>query len=343
MVPAFLLRGFWDEVERRGVSLAELEHASGVPRPRAGDCATTLPAAEMHRLFEVAQAITGDEFLGLTAGRAIGAAGFHFVGHLVLASGTLSQALDTVARVQPQLRKRSPSLQALPDGKLRMGLRLDADPLRPGARIEAELTAVLMHDVVLLFFADGAHERPALELPFPAPVDTRVYRRMFPGGVRFGGDGIYVSFPRSALALRRNGTDSGLLEQLLELALDQYRAMSLDDSWTQRVQGALRAQPAPRLTEAGALAGQLGVSTRGLARRLAREGTTLSGLLELELYARACLLLRRPGANASRVAQALGYAELSSFFRAFRRWSGGLTPNEYRRGHDQEAGVHRVR
>lgn len=338
-----MLRGFWDELERRGVSLQELERSSGVLRPRPGDYSTTIPAAAMHRLFEIGQALTGDDCLGLSAGRAIGAAGFHLVGHLVLASATLPQAVDLVTRVQPQIRKRSPMLEALPDGRLRLGLiRADDEP-RPGVRVEAELTAVVMHDVVLLFFADSTHERPLVELPFPAPADTRPYWRMFPGGVRFDSEGTFVCFARSALARRRNGADAGLLEQLLGLALDQYAVSEPEETWTQRVRCALRAQAAPRLIDASALSALLGVSPRGLSRRLAREGTSLSGLVDAELYARAQLLLLRPGTNAAQVADALGYAELSSFFRAFRRWSGGLTPNAYRRDCAAQIGTARPR
>lgn len=85
------------------------------------------------------------------------------------------------------------------------------------------------------------------------------------------------------------------------------------------------------------MARQLGVSVRGLARRLAREGENLTSLLDEALYERAQALLRRPDATVAQVAEALGYAELSSFFRAFRRWSGGLTPSGFRRQHMLEA------
>jgi AraC-like DNA-binding protein len=48
------------------------------------------------------------------------------------------------------------------------------------------------------------------------------------------------------------------------------------------------------------------------------------------LYGRARELLARPALAIAEVASSLGYAELSSFYRAFRRWSGGHTPNDFR-------------
>ena len=154
---------------------------------------------------------------------------------------------------------------------------------------------------------------------------------MFPGGVRFDGEGTFVYFPRAALAEPRSGADPALLEQLSSLALEQYGAADSDDNWTNRVRSALRAQTSLRSLDANTLATQLGVSGRGLARRLAREGESLSSLLDEALYERARELLLRPDVSVAQIAEALGYAELSSFFRAFRRWSGGLTPATFRR------------
>jgi AraC-like DNA-binding protein len=325
-----MLRAFWDELDRRGFSPVELERLSGVCRPPTGDCATIMPVEDMHRLFEAAVGLTREPTLGLTVGRAVGATGFHLIGHLVLASGTLTEALQRVMRVQPQIRKRHPLVAELADGRLRIGFTHVAPTLRIGARVEAELTAVVLHDVVLHFFADQTHDRPCVELPFPAPDDASAYRRTFPGGVRFDADGTFVCVQRSALAPRRSGADAALLEHLTQLALDQYAAADTDEDWTSRVRRALRSHAAPRQLDLCALARQLGVSERGLSRRLAREGSSLSSLQDEALYERAQALLRRPGATAAQVAEALGYAELSSFFRAFRRWSGGLTPNAYR-------------
>ncbi|HTU62510.1 MAG TPA: AraC family transcriptional regulator ligand-binding domain-containing protein [Polyangiales bacterium] len=286
VVPSFLLRAFWDEIEKRGVPLPELERLSGVGRPQTGDCATTIPAADMHRLFEVSQALSGDRLIGLTTGRAIGPSGFHLLSHIVLASATLQQALELVTRVQPQLRKRRPRIDELANGVLRIGF-LDRDRTgHPGARAEAEFTGVLMHDIALQFFANAASERPIVEFPFSAPDDPQPYRRMFPGGVRFDGEGTFVYMPRAALAERKSGADAALLEHLSSMAIEQYSAADTDDAWTQRVRSALRAQTTLRSTDARVLARQLGVSVRGLARRLAREGENLTGLLDD--FIRAC-------------------------------------------------------
>jgi hypothetical protein len=118
--------------------------------------------------------------------------------------------------------------------------------------------------------------------------------RRFLGGVQFGGDGTFVVFPRTALVRRRSGADQ--LLQLFRLAQDQYGVANTDDSWTCRVRRPLRAHAAPRLLDAGMRADQFGLSPRNLSRRLAREGASVSSLIDEScLTARSrCCAAREP-------------------------------------------------
>jgi hypothetical protein len=83
------------------------------------------------------------------------------------------------------------------------------------------------------------------------------------------------------------------------------------------------------LPDAGAGGAALGLSERTLARRMQAQGLSFSALLD-EAPAR-----RRPAAVAHTdralgdIGQSLGFAEPSTFWRAFRRWTGG-TPQAWR-------------
>jgi AraC-like DNA-binding protein len=72
------------------------------------------------------------------------------------------------------------------------------------------------------------------------------------------------------------------------------------------------------------------MSLRSLRRRLETENATLTGILEAELFARASELLSGRSHSQAHIAEVLGYLEVNSFQRAFKRWSG-VTPSEYRR------------
>lgn len=330
-VPSFMLRGFWDELEKRQVSVGELERQSRVTRPRSGDYSSTVVESDMHRLLETAVALSGDQALGLTAGRAMGAASFHLLSHMVLASANLAEAVELAARAQPQLRRRPPALQDLGDGRLRFGFFTRATGTL-GARVEAELTGVLLHDTMLHFYAGGSCQLPVMQFAHRAPPSVERYQEFFPGGVQFEAEGTFVVAPFAALVQHRTGADERLLRRLFNLSQEFFGSADTDDAWVGRVRNALRAHPTPVLMDCATLAHDMGLSARALARRLTREGTNFTSLLEEVSFERAGAMLRR-GARGSEVANALGYAELSSFFRAFRRWSGGLTPSEYRRRH----------
>lgn len=75
---------------------------------------------------------------------------------------------------------------------------------------------------------------------------------------------------------------------------------------------------------------QLALSERTLHRRLAEEGTRFSAMVDDARYARARALLADRRINIETIAFAVGFAEPSSFSRAFKRWSG-ISAVEYRR------------
>jgi AraC-like DNA-binding protein/transcriptional regulator with XRE-family HTH domain len=322
-----LLRGFWDELHRRGVSLRELESRTGLTRPRVGDYRSTVSRQDAFRLYEAALELTGDEALGISVASALSAASLHLVGQLIETSLTLRQAIEVATSAEPRLREWMPWFEEQPHGRVRVGHFMKR-PIAPGARVHAEMVAVFMYKLLAPFV-----ERPTdmiVQLPFAAPDDPSSYLQAFPGTVRFDADGTFVELSSATLARRRSGFDPSLSQHLLQLAESHYGTGHSSSDWAHQVRCVLRAHAAPRLADAQEVAQRLGVSARVLSRRLAREGVSLSKLVDDMVYERAKALLGRRQASIKAVASALGYAETSSFFRAFRRWADGLTPSEYR-------------
>ena len=76
-------------------------------------------------------------------------------------------------------------------------------------------------------------------------------------------------------------------------------------------------------------ASAVGLSVRGLQRRLAADGLTYSQLLEEVRRDAAIRLIKGHGHSFSQIASALGYSDPAHFTRAFVRWTG-MTPRAYR-------------
>ena len=73
-----------------------------------------------------------------------------------------------------------------------------------------------------------------------------------------------------------------------------------------------------------------GFSDRTLQRRLAREGSSFSQVIDQMRCQKACGMLAESDSKLIDISLFLGYKDAPSFSRAFRRWCG-LSPREYRR------------
>jgi AraC-like DNA-binding protein len=70
------------------------------------------------------------------------------------------------------------------------------------------------------------------------------------------------------------------------------------------------------------VARRLGISRRTLARQLAAEGVTFTGVLSRLRLDLAQRHIRDPDLSISQIAWLLGYQEVSAFTHAFKRWTG---------------------
>ena len=59
-----------------------------------------------------------------------------------------------------------------------------------------------------------------------------------------------------------------------------------------------------------------------MGRRLAAAGQTYRAVMQQMQGERACVLLRNPDLSLQDVASALGFTDISAFYRAFKRWTG---------------------
>jgi AraC-like DNA-binding protein len=76
------------------------------------------------------------------------------------------------------------------------------------------------------------------------------------------------------------------------------------------------------------LAASMGLNERTLRRKLAQEGTTYYSILDLRRRSRALELLLLGRRSAVEVANALGFGDVRSLGRAFKRWTGRTLPTQ---------------
>lgn len=169
----------------------------------------------------------------------------------------------------------------------------------------------------------------AAELRGAAPDYCDDYRRFFGNTLRFGQAHTRLIFSADCLDLPVRRTEADLETFCTELPgnlLVRYRDPG---GLARRVRDGLRAMPPVAWPEAAALASAYGMSVATLRRRLAAEGQSLQQVKASLRKERAIAWLAEEGVSMAQIAERLGFADESSFYRAFRQWFGS-NPGHYR-------------
>ncbi|MFP1679413.1 AraC family transcriptional regulator [Alloalcanivorax sp. C16-2] len=248
------------------------------------------------------------------------------MGMAAMASATLRDAMVLFARFN-NTRTRVFSTH-LEEDREAITLRLDfIEPQDYAVRFltESALASAFACHIVL---RGRPIEDGAVHFNYPPPEHAVLYREAF-AGIR-----VQFDAPRVALTLPAHYGDEPVPSHdrdLLWMAVRQcearQEALRRHGSFSDQVLARLRAEPEPDLV---AVAGTLHVSPRTLIRRLKAEGTRFQALRDRTRAQRAAELLGLPHYTVAAVARELGYTDVASFRRAFRRWYG-THPSDFRR------------
>ncbi len=234
-------------------------------------------------------------------------------------SGRISKALDMITRYQ-RLFTRVFCLRLVGS---------DDDPameveslLEHRSVIYFSITAfVLVLDNFFLRVLGGTHLIKSVALGFPEPAGFDKVRAEFGFPLFFDQPMTRIYFDRSCLDQPLKQSDPQTVRLLLEMSERQLQEAEAETSFVGAVQALLiehLASP-PKLDDAARL---LGVSSRGLRRKLAASGTGYQKLLDSVRLKMALRLLTGTEMPVSSIGYELGFENASDFGRAFKRWSG---------------------
>lgn len=169
----------------------------------------------------------------------------------------------------------------------------------------------------------------AVELRCAEPNYIADYQVMFSENLRFDRPSTRIIFAAEALDLpvRRNASDlQGFLDQAPANILVRYRDAN---SLGSQVKSFLRSLPPSEWPTSDQLAKTQCMSPSTLRRRLAAEGLQYQGIKDSLREEQATRWLADPGLSYAAIAEQLGFADVSAFYKAFRKWTG-TNPGHYR-------------
>lgn len=312
----------------QGIDTLALLREAGVRVDSTAALAAGMPISAFERVLELLLAKLGHGRIGLEIGWRLPPTAFGSVGHAMLASATVGDALQVCRRFWPLLG-RGLSLQVSFDNDQCV---LDFVPVfpvpEPFRRVMMESTLASIYRGFSILAPEAAKQCEAW-LDFPEPPHAALARERIPG-IRYDKPATQFRAPVAVLdtpLLMANAPGFAAAIAQCERELAQ---LPLPSDITARVQQALRLgnEGYPTLES---VAARLHLSARTLRRRLQEEGAQYSLLLDEARRRDAERLLANGDLDVQRIAALLGYADPANFTRAFRKWTG-LTPTAWREG-----------
>jgi len=169
----------------------------------------------------------------------------------------------------------------------------------------------------------------AIELRCAEPDYCDDYRVMFSQNLQFERPRTRLIFAADCLDLPLRRTPEELQRFLAEAPANILVKYRDPESLASRIKQDLRQLPAEQWPETDALAQQLCLSASTLRRRLAEQGQTYQALKDSVRRELAIGWLADAQVSYVEIAERLGFADTSSFYKAFRKWSG-CNPGHYR-------------
>ncbi len=216
-----------------------------------------------------------------------------------------------------------------PDPRGKLFILHRAGDRRLGLRLSNEATLVSAISI-----ARQVSPRPVAPLEVmiqhSAPVSTAAHADYFGCPITFGANLDALLFSNETLAQPNILGDEGISHFLISHLDAELSEIASEAPLVARAKDAIAqalSEGAPRMAD---IARGLGLSARSFHRRLSDHGMSFQTLTEDTRRELAEGLLRDDGHSLAEIAFLTGFAEQSSFTRAFKRWVG-TTPANYRK------------
>ncbi|RJF89280.1 AraC family transcriptional regulator [Oleomonas cavernae] len=330
VIPVYLADVIVRIAEERGIPANACLAGTGLAPSHLGTNDRLLSLDQAQRIFENVWYAADDPTLGLTYGERLRPVHLGVMGMALLAAPTLRAALDCLVRYHRLLgpawsiswtQQGAEAVVVMrrvvplgDTGRLhtdawmiafaRLLASLREKPISSG-RIELDSGALPVADYAWRFAGLSGFEvcfdRPAQQLCFPADILDEPLSGNSP-----------AAFRESVARCEEFLTKRDIGEDLLSMVMRHLRA-------------SVRAPTLEQLSAA------CGMSTRTLERRLSEFGLTYRDALDHARRDRALALVGETTLAFVDIAEMLGYSDVSSFSKSFKRWTG-YTPSVHRGG-----------
>jgi AraC-like DNA-binding protein len=291
-----------------------------------------LPLHKFVTLIEVASRSTGDDCFGAHLGLVCSLRELGLPGYLTAFAPTVQEALSSFSRYYYLLGDATDVRFDKRDGLASFTYCVRDAESWP-RRQDAEQVITMVVALVRSWIRPGWS--PTLVcFEHPAPRAASEIERILGCPTRFDCESNTVFFDLDSAAHENPNADPRLFRLLSWFAESVTGASPAPrtGSFQEQVMASIDACANLGSATIHSVSRSLGLEARTLQRRLGAERISFRELHERHLEQQALKLLKHADLREKEIAFRLGYGNLNSFIRAFRRWHG-LTPGQFRQTH----------
>lgn len=305
---------------------APLFAEAGIDGKVCFDPIARIPTTKLQALWKLSVETTGDAGFGLTAAEQFQPADLHGLGFAWLASDTLRDALDRLARFS---RFLNPLIKIyLDEGKDTVDLVI-LGPERWPDFVHAAGDLAMAVFLRMCQITAGEYIIPVrVVLQRPTPPCTDRFNAFFGSPIEYGAPDNRLCFAPYQVN-ERLMTGNPELARANDQTVIDYLSRFDRSNITMQVRARIIEQLPIGTPQQAAIADALHVGLRSLQRKLKDEETTFKHLLEDTRRELAMQYIKNANHSVGEIAYLLGFSEPSNFTRAFRRWTG-RSPAEFR-------------
>ena len=286
-----------------------------------------LPAAKVHALFMHAARASGDPLFALHVGGQIPTGAYRVFDFMTANSPTVGEGMRRLCRYYPIVSTETViQIGAGADDK-RLQFVCPTDAAKP-SRAYAEYAFAGILSRFYRYFDSFVATRVRLRGRPPASVSE--HQRVMRCPVEFDADIDEIVMSDAVWDNAAREDNPAMLEVIQEYADLRLEQVVFEPTMSAKLRALFVEELKGGEPTVARMAKQLGVSERSLHRHLEQEGAHFGALLAEVREALARRYLDNPGFGVAEIAFLLGFAEHSSFSRAFKRWTG-LSPRAYRK------------
>lgn len=314
--------------ERQGGVTADLLAAAEIPQEWLNQPDHLITEQQLTRLVKTVWRTTHDEFMGLTVHPCRNGI-FALMAEYCLASKTLGAMLRRSARFYSTVCEEVDiALEASTSKEEVVFFRLSLKDSRYDTDHLLQEFIMLMWQRFSSWLVDQQIPFAVSQFNYPVPAHGEEYRVMFPGNHVFGqsSSGFYLHSRYLQLPIVRR--ESELMTFLRESPAYILHRPSQDDSLQAKVRMLLAQYDYTLMPSLEEISKTLNLTPRTLGRKLKEEGASFTKIQASLRREYAIKLLTVEDFKIMDVSERLGFSEVASFCRAFKRWTG-KTPTSW--------------